>query len=76
MTCQKINLGDGTVAIVCSRSRKAAKCQFCQEPHTRLCDYPVAPGKTCDAKLCGWHAHRVGPEKDYCPTHAKEAPKT
>lgn len=36
-----------------------------------LCDWPVADG-TCNAPLCAEHAHEVGPDRHYCPTHLAE----
>jgi hypothetical protein len=59
-------------------------CDFCDQPHTKLCDYPMNPG-TCDKKLCEQHVTEVGamhinrgPGRsgfttlDYCPDHMKE----
>ncbi len=34
-----------------------------------LCDYEVAPGKTCDRPVCGRCRYNAG-LKDYCPQHA------
>lgn len=78
MGCDRIDLGNGTTAIVCSRGRR--RTPKCQEPGCawageRQCDYPLRgekAGKTCDRYLCRRHAQRVGPNKDYCPAHAKE----
>jgi len=63
--------------IVCSRGRRRAYCEEpgCRRDSERLCDYPLRgekAGKTCDRKLCGGHARRVGPDRDYCPAHAAE----
>lgn len=62
----------GGVAIVCSRGRKAkALCAVCKlTTHTRLCDFPLKPGKTCDQKLCVTCARHVGADRDLCPSHA------
>lgn len=54
--------------IICTRRRKVP-CAFCQAPHTHLCDYPMANGKTCDRKLCPQHRTRVSRDRDYCPEH-------
>jgi len=37
----------------------------------KLCDFELHGGRTCDAKLCARHATTVGPERDFCPPHAK-----
>ena len=69
-----VKLDDGTVAIVCTRgaAKAPALCEFCAKIHTKLCDFPVW-GKTCDKRMCDEHATEVGPDKDYCPPHAKES---
>lgn len=78
MPCRTIKLPDGTTAIACTRGRRGT-CSVpgCGRPSERLCDYLLAPfevgkePKTCDAKLCSRCAVRVGPNKDYCPPHAR-----
>ena len=67
--CQTIDLGEGNFAIVCG-VRKPAKCNFCKSrPHTRLCDFPVGGGATCDARICD-ECRKPGPnDLDYCPNH-------
>ncbi len=70
MTCIPIRDGDRTVGFICVRGRpRAAPCFYCRASHQRLCDAVVAPGKTCDRKLCLQHAHAVGPDRDLCPDH-------
>jgi hypothetical protein len=66
-TCVEVRMPDGAVALV---RMQIKRCQYCTRPHTRLCDYPTETG-TCDAPLCGQHARRVGPDRDYCPAHAE-----
>jgi hypothetical protein len=60
--------------IICTRGRRKGvpKCwvNHCPSGSTRLCDWPTGPGKTCDNQVCGRHADRVGPDKDYCPLHS------
>jgi hypothetical protein len=87
MTCNSFRFGPDAkgVAIVCSRGgRRKAPCSVagCGRDHTKLCDHPVArrhrfkgklPSATCDAKLCDGHAVPQGPDRDYCPAHAKKA---
>ncbi len=46
-----------------------AVCKVCGALAPFLCDYEVAPGKTCDAPLCGRCRVSTG-VKDYCPEHA------
>jgi succinate dehydrogenase/fumarate reductase-like Fe-S protein len=41
---------------------------------SKLCDFPVAKGKTCDAGMCGSCATNIGPDQDYCPTHKDQKP--
>jgi hypothetical protein len=77
MACIPFELPSGARGFVCgpTRRRKVLRCSVCHVPDTlatmRLCDWR-APGKrkTCDRPVCVEHAMRVGPEKDYCPTHA------
>lgn len=48
-------------------------CRFCGTYSEALCDYPIAPGKTCDAPLCKRCRVKQGAEWqdiDFCPTHA------
>lgn len=43
----------------------------CMAISSILCDWPVegnASG-TCDAPLCHFHAHAVGPDRHLCPVH-------
>jgi hypothetical protein len=60
VTCESIRLGDGTVAIMCSRGQRRPRCSVpgCSAPSEFQCDEPVVrrgrPG-TCDAHLCAAH---------------------
>lgn len=72
MTCESIQLPDGTIAIVCSRGKRGPKapCGWCTATHERLCDAPVGTrGRTCSKRLCATHANQDG-ERDLCPEHA------
>lgn len=73
MTCQPIKLPDNGMAIACSRGRKPKRkpCEVsgCVASHRKLCDYPIKDKKTCDMKLCDYHATSVGPDRDHCPSH-------
>ena len=72
MTCTRVELAAGITAIVCHRGPRSrpAKCFYCKTPHIRLCDHPIAPGKTCSRKLCQEHATSTGADLDLCVDHA------
>lgn len=40
------------------------------------CDYPTAPGKTCDVYLCWRCCRPQGRGVDYCAKHAQEVDAT
>jgi len=44
----------------------------CDDVSEFLCDWRVAPGRTCDRALCAAHAIEVGKNKHYCPEHHAE----
>ncbi len=46
-----------------------ATCVVCGGFAPFLCDYEVAPGKTCDRPICGRCRVNFG-LTDYCPQHA------
>jgi hypothetical protein len=67
-----ITLDDGTTAIVCgSGPRPRTKPCKCGGWSTLLCDYPLSPGKTCDAPLCRHCAVPMGRNRDWCPQHQR-----
>ena len=71
MPCEKKDLGDGSVAIVCSR-RPSYRCVHCGRRADLLCDFPVIRGKTkgtCDARLCGACTTKAD-GMDLCRPHA------
>ena len=78
MPCERHEFGDGITVIVCSR-RPAQPCSVpgCQRRYEKLCDYPVTrngQAATCDANLCAKCAvPQKGPDRDFCPAHAKLA---
>lgn len=47
----------------------------CMAFSTLLCDWPLEGGSTCSAPLCAEHGTEVGPDKHYCPIHAKQSNK-
>ncbi len=74
MACETIQDDNGHVIIFCGRSRRQ-RCKFCHQGFVaKLCDFPVAPGKTCDAGMCDQCATRVASEVDYCPIHKGQQP--
>lgn len=75
MTCHRVDLPGIGVAIVCGPRRRERKCR-CGAPATKLCDWPKLSGNgTCDRAVCDACAVNVGPDRDYCPAHAKMAEK-
>ncbi len=79
MACRPLITEDGKVfGFACGPKREQPKyvCQTCWKRRSeRQCDYPTAPGKTCDKHLCSTCAVRVGPDKDHCPDHQRETEK-
>lgn len=60
------------IGIKCSRDKPArGVCIVCGKPSTRLCDYLLENGNTCDAPLCTEHANKRG-WADFCPEHAEK----
>lgn len=66
MGCAKF-WGDG-LSFVCGDH--IVQCSECNFVADYLCDFPMGDNKTCDAVLCGNHAHYIGEEKHLCPVHA------
>lgn len=73
MGCKLVSCEDGSRWWVCARGRDQRvhrpPCP-CGKRATRLCDWPVASGVTCDASLCARCATRVGGDVDLCARHA------
>jgi hypothetical protein len=75
MACEIRHDDHGRVTMILCGSSRCARCKFCNDGYvTRLCDFPVAKGKTCDAGMCARCATGIAHEVDYCPTHKNEAP--
>jgi hypothetical protein len=70
--CEKVDLGGGSMAIVCSRGRRARSCSYCSSTSSRLCDYPVKEHKSgmCDRPLCERCTTRIAGDGDLCRAHA------
>lgn len=85
MLCRTMTMPDGSTVIVCGSGQPRRKCVVCHRYEDqrlgrnptrvlmKLCDYAVAPGKTCDVPVCSLHAQHVEPDTDYCPQHAQAA---
>jgi len=71
-----LRMTDGTVIHVRMAGPKRRRCTFCDglTPQNRLreCDFLQPDGRTCDRLMCATCAHQVGPNKDWCPTHAAQ----
>lgn len=75
MECTRVQLPDGSAAIVCGPRRKRKLCPCGSgRPTTLLCDWKVKGRKsgTCDAPICEACTYVPAPEKDLCPTHRAE----
>lgn len=72
--CTPFRLPGGGGGFVCTRGPRMKKCAFCSHIGTKLCDFPVGDGKTCDKPMCAHHAKSVGPDLDHCPEHAGRKP--
>lgn len=76
--CSTVKLPDGTTALVRFGGKRPAKCRWCENDSSKLCDFVVSSPqqvthkRTCDAPMCANHAKSVGVDRDYCPVHANE----
>ena len=85
MPCEWLKTADGTVIHV-NRGRGGKKklCPFCKRGSvSKLCDFPIGNGKTCDAEICDGCARTLGRQDveighgmkrlndtlDVCPIH-------
>ena len=72
MACERYQLPDGGIAIVCTRGKRRPPCSVCGRRGSELlCDGKV-PGRkrTCDAPLCRGCAQSGGAGVDFCPACA------
>lgn len=71
MPCNRVDLGGGYSAIVCSGRPRAKPCAYCRKPSTRLCDAPQEAPRTgtCDRPMCDGCTFREEPERDLCRQH-------
>lgn len=73
MPCTPFRTRDGMTGIICT-SRRRPRCSVpgCNAPSGFQCDHRMKGGKTCDRHLCATHAHQVGDDVHFCPTHLAE----
>lgn len=65
---------DGQAVVTCAANDTLAppppcSVEHCEAPGTRLCDWKLGDGRTCDARLCDRHSHSPARRKDLCPAH-------
>lgn len=70
MICTPIQ-ADGFPWIVCSGGRMARSTCSCGNKVTRLCDWKVGQGRTCDTGMCGQCTTSPAKDKDLCSGHAE-----
>lgn len=74
--CKWIQLDDGTTVHLKLSNPRRTKCRFCKKWWgSRLCDFPLGNGRTCDAPMCPACATRTGEDADLCPNHKNAAPQ-
>ena len=73
MPCEHVKFPGGH-AIVCTRGKRMPrKCYMnCGRWSSKLCDWPVGKGRTCDRPLCDTCAVAAGKDMDFCPSHSQE----
>ncbi len=73
MPCTPFRTRDGMTGIICTnRRRPHCSVSGCNAVSGFQCDYRAGSGKTCDRHLCATHAHQVGDDVHFCPTHLAE----
>jgi hypothetical protein len=61
MPCEWLKSDDGTIIHINRGRGKKKTCPFCKRGTvSKLCDFPVGNGKTCDAEMCDQCATRKG----------------
>jgi hypothetical protein len=86
MPCDTLKTASG-ITVVCSGRGRKKQCPFCKRGWvSKLCDYPIGHGKTCDAGMCDRCASTMGRQEtvvapgltrpndtiDVCPIHAEK----
>ena len=60
------------LAAISPGAARRYRCNWCECDAYLYCDWQVAEGRECGARMC--HRHRlVDGEHDYCPLHQEEA---
>jgi hypothetical protein len=73
MPCEKYHTGGGGTVIICTgRGAKRKPNCACGYTGTRLCDWKIGGGKTCDTPICPRCTFEPAEDKDLCPKHAAE----
>lgn len=88
MPCDWITADDGAVIHINRGRSRSKSCPFCKTGKvSKLCDFPVSEGKTCDAEMCDCCATHRGFQNtvvapgirrmhdtiDVCPNHKEPA---
>ncbi len=70
MPC-KVEEYDGNFYMICGRGGGGSgqRCAYCHRSSTRLCDFEIEGGQTCEAPMCDFCTHRVERTVDYCREH-------
>jgi hypothetical protein len=68
--CKWVKLPDGNTAILTGNFPRPKDCA-CGKPSTRLCDWIIGRGRTCDAPLCDACTSSPAKDKDLCKRHAQ-----
>ena len=53
----------------CARIQIEGRNVRCMAMSTKLCDFKLDDGRTCDAPLCDEHAHDMGKDRHLCGLH-------
>lgn len=73
--CTAIDLGNGSVAMVCGGRHRTKRCAHCGKTAGLQCD-GLKAGKTCDRWICSACATNVGENVDLCKLCVKAGVKT
>lgn len=69
--CIPFRGSDGKISgFLCGPRHMSRSCAYCSRVHTKLCDFKMGPGKTCDAPLCTSCTVHTEPDRDICRIHA------
>jgi hypothetical protein len=71
MSCEVKRDSEGQIAkIICGKGPRR-RCHVCGAASTKLCDYSLGGGKSCDREMCWKHARIMALGIDYCTEHAE-----